>query len=82
MNLLLAASPLLIPLLAVAVVLIGRRTDEDEKAAGALGIVAFLGAFIAFSQHTAFNGYTMAIMCGITGIALVGYVVYRRKQAY
>jgi archaellum biogenesis protein FlaJ (TadC family) len=69
-------------MLAVFVVFLGRRTDEDEKAAGALGAVSFLGAFIAFAQHSAFNGYTLSIMCGVTGIALIGYVVYRRRQAY
>lgn len=81
-NLTISLAPFLIPLVAALVIFLGRRTDEDEKGAMALGVVATLAALVAWSMHSTFNGYGLAISAALTAVALFGYLFYRRREAY
>ena len=81
-NFTIGLAPFVIPIIAALVVFIGRKSDEDEKAALALGVVATLAALVSWSMHVTFNGYGLAISAAATAVALFGYLVYRRREAY
>jgi hypothetical protein len=81
MNIFLSLAPFLIPIVAAAVVFFGRRSEEDEKAAIALGCVTTAGCIISVMRQETFGGYFMAIMAGLTAVGLIAYTVYRRQQA-
>jgi hypothetical protein len=77
---LIAVSPYLIPVFGIAVTFVGYRKHEDIKFAETLSAIAIVVCFVATLQHEAFNGYTMAVTAGLTGVTLLGYALYHRRH--
>jgi hypothetical protein len=78
----LCVSPFLVPIFGIAVAFIGYRKNENVRAAETLSAIAIAGGLIAALGHEQMNGYTMAVMAGMTGVTMLGYAAYHRRRIY